>query len=82
MAASSSSVILSALSRASRRASSHVLGPAALLSSLRLSLIFPALLPSRLAQADHPDQFAAVVFAFGEYQHMEIGADEALRNLA
>src|SRR5262245_50115187 len=81
IAASSSSVIRSALSRAMWRASSQLLGPASL-RPLRLSVILSAFLLSSLAQADHPCHFAKFVLAFGKHQHVEIGVDEALRNLS
>jgi hypothetical protein len=71
-AASSSSVMASALARARRRASFQLRGPR---SVLGFALIVSSFLPGRLPQADDPDQLAVVIFADGEDQHVQFGAN-------
>src|SRR5258705_3588558 len=79
MAASSSSVILSALSRAMRRASAQLRGPRSLLDR---SFMVASLLPIGLAQADHPDHVTVLVHSPSEDQNMRDGANETSRLLS
>src|SRR5262245_61024349 len=80
IAASSSSVVRSISSRAMRRASSQLRGPVDLLS-LRLSLIGPLFRRLRLAQTDHPDDFAEIVRALREDEHIKAFANKSDRLL-